>query len=199
MPALGGHLKVVYDLSSTELTDFTLGSSIYRSGAFKYDPAISERSVPNKYQAADIFGPIGSAPSQYSSRASSQAPVPRSSTFQKHQSFPIQTPSGYQYDRGFSAPTPPHLAAMGRRLSEPGMLEGLASQADITARSRVGQGLGGIPRNPAQAIPESNRVFPERILSGKLFEIRVCSKLINRTRRTNFCHDQGCSCMYQLA
>ena len=57
---------------------------------------------------------------------------------------------------------------MGRRLSEPGMLQGLASQADIRTRARLGQGLGGIPRNPSQAIPDENIVFPDRILSGKL-------------------------------
>jgi len=57
---------------------------------------------------------------------------------------------------------------MGRRLSEPGMLQGLASQADIRTRARLGQGLGGIPRNPSQAIPDENIVFPDRILSGEL-------------------------------
>jgi hypothetical protein len=48
------------------------------------------------------------------------------------------------------------------------MLQGLASQADIRTRARLGQGLGGIPRNPSQAIPDENIVFPDRILSGKL-------------------------------
>lgn len=48
------------------------------------------------------------------------------------------------------------------------MLQGLASQADIRTRARLGQGLGGVPRNPSQAIPDENIVFPDRILSGKL-------------------------------
>jgi hypothetical protein len=53
-------------------------------------------------------------------------------------------------------------------MSEPGMLQGLTGRADIAARTRVGQGIGGVPRNPAQAIPEINRIFPDRIISGKL-------------------------------
>jgi hypothetical protein len=89
---------------------------------------------------------------------------------------------------------------MGRRLSEPGMLQGLASQADIRTRARLGQGLGGIPRNPSQAIPDENIVFPDRILSGKLFQLQHMSyrELTSRTRHANFHYDQGCSCMYQL-
>jgi len=162
MAAVGGRLKVIYDPDTNELIDNTLGSSIYRTGALKFDPPISERSRPSNYQNTDIFGPVGSNPSQYSSRASSQAAVPRTSTFQKHQSFPTQPYVGA------STYTPPHLAAMGRRLSEPGMLQGLASQADIRTRARLGQGLGGIPRNPSQAIPDENIVFPDRILSGEL-------------------------------
>ena len=78
------------------------------------------------------------------------------------------------------------------------MLQGLASQADIRTRARLGQGLGGIPRNPSQAIPDENIVFPDRILSGKLHFSNPCCQLIFRTRHANFDHDQGCPRMYQL-
>jgi hypothetical protein len=78
------------------------------------------------------------------------------------------------------------------------MLQGLTSQADIRTRARLGQGLGGIPRNPSQAIPDENIVFPDRILSGKLVRAETSRQLIFRTRYANFHHDQGCSCMFQL-
>ena len=62
-----------------------------------------------------------------------------------------------QYD------VPPHLLAMGRRMTEPGALRSMVSKDDIPARTRQGDGLG----NYNQGIPEQNRVFPERILSGE--------------------------------
>jgi len=55
------------------------------------------------------------------------------------------------------------------------MLQGLASQADIRTRARLGQGLGGVPRNPSQAIPDENIIFPDRILSGELCPPQVGS------------------------
>jgi len=95
----------------------------------------------------------------------------RDSPFQQQQQQTYQAiaPSVYQpHNAAYAAPTPPHLAAMGRRIAEPGTLQGLANQADIRTRARLGQGLGGVPKNPAQAIPEENRIFPERVLSGEL-------------------------------
>jgi len=156
---------VTYDLSPPGVADHTLGSSVYSPGAFNFAPERSNRSASTSSQNADIFGPVGS--SQHSRSSVGVPRPPRSTTFQKHHSFPTPGASNmYNYDPAY--PTPPHLAAMGRRLAEPGMLEGLASQADISARARVGQGLGGVPRNPSQAIPAPNVVFPERIFSGKL-------------------------------
>ncbi|WVQ70183.1 uncharacterized protein L199_008408 [Kwoniella botswanensis] len=63
--------------------------------------------------------------------------------------------------------TPAHLLALSRRLHEPGTVEGLINNADIEARARQGQGIGGHwNANDRKAIPAHNRVFPERILSG---------------------------------
>jgi hypothetical protein len=157
---------VTYDLSTTEATKHTLGSSVYNPGAFSFAPERSDRSVSTSSQNADIFGPVGS--SQHS-RSSAEARAPRSTTYQNQHSFQTQGSAALSNNQpSFSRSTPPHLAAMGRRLGEPGMIQGLTSQADISARARVGQGLGGIPRNPAQAIPAPNVIFPERIFSGKL-------------------------------
>ncbi|RXK40590.1 hypothetical protein M231_02045 [Tremella mesenterica] len=91
--------------------------------------------------SSDIFGPY----------------IPLTRPFEKHASFPPYP----------ERPLPSHLEAMSRRMSEPGTIAGIMNTMDISARSRLGQGLGR-QWNPydRQAIPEENRVFPERILSG---------------------------------
>lgn len=171
--AAGGKLKVTYDIASTESSSYTLGSAAYRSGPFS--PMHAEQSGPSSseaYDAADVFGPVSRHVNERATTMNPHNPHalgPQASTFRKHLSQPL-TPSIRHDDpyHGYSLPTTPlHLAAMGRRLSEPGMLADLASRADISARVRVGQGLGGMPKSPSQAIPEQNRVFPERVFNRK--------------------------------
>ncbi|ODO03398.1 hypothetical protein L198_02245 [Cryptococcus wingfieldii CBS 7118] len=65
------------------------------------------------------------------------------------------------------ADTPPRMLSLSRRLSEAGTVQGLVNKADITARARQRQGLGGHwDANDRKSIPEQNRVFPERIVAG---------------------------------
>lgn len=60
----------------------------------------------------------------------------------------------------------PHQAqAIPRQITEPAALQGLLNQMDISARARQRQGWTAADR---QAIPEENRVHPERILHGKV-------------------------------
>lgn len=169
VPAAGGKLKVLYDIAASE-TPYTLGSAAYRPSLLASPTAGSSQRSPTEVSDADVFGPITRYTVQRPiSEAQQQpyTPATPTSTFRKHHSQPLtSSPMAQQEDtyRGQSLPTTPlHLMAMGRRFSEPGMLAGLASQADISARVRIGQGLGGVPRSPSQAIPEQNRVFPERV------------------------------------
>lgn len=79
---------------------------------------------------------------------------------------------GATYHMSYYAQTqhdvPPHLVALNMRMTEPGALQGIVDRCDTSARSRQGQGLGiNYPPFDKQAIPEHNRVFPERILSGE--------------------------------
>jgi hypothetical protein len=171
LAAVGGRLKVTYDLASTEAQGQTLGASAYRSGPLFYGDGNSANSAARQATPdADVFGPVGGYGQSSGMSTPIREAIARTSTFQKHHSMPhYNSPSSAYNTPGFSGyGTPPHLAAMGRRLSEPGMLQGLVNQADISARAKLGQGIGGVPRNPSQAIPEQNRVFPERILSGRL-------------------------------
>jgi hypothetical protein len=148
LAAVGGRLKVTYD-TTQEVSSPTLGASAYRSGSFAIGNSSLSSPSHQRYPESDVFGPVGgySGPSTPVSTA-----IARTSTFAKHQSFPIYNSPNSAYQSGpFSGhPTPPHLAAMGRRLSEAGMLQGLVNQADISARAKLGQGIGGIPRNPSQ-------------------------------------------------
>ncbi|ORY33730.1 RNA recognition motif 2-domain-containing protein [Naematelia encephala] len=74
---------------------------------------------------------------------------------------------GYEGGLASQFRVPAHLTAMSRRITEPGALQGILDQVDISARAKRGQGIGGHWHpNDRQAIPERNRVFPERIVSG---------------------------------
>lgn len=65
--------------------------------------------------------------------------------------------------------TPPRILSLSRRLSEAGTVQGLVNRADMAARARQKQGLGGHwDANDRKAIPEQNRVFPERIMAGEV-------------------------------
>lgn len=173
LAAAGGRLKVTYHIPPRE-SSYTLASASQQSNLLGHSlgPSSYPSRLSTAHQAdADVFGPVEgtSGPYQQASYPATRGES-RTLTFRKHFSQPI-TPSdrmegGYA---GHSLPsTPLHLTAMGRRLSEPGMIADLASRADISARARLGQGLGGIPRSPSQAIPEQNRVFPERVLAREL-------------------------------
>lgn len=172
LAAAGGRLKVTYHIPPKEST-FTLASASPRSVLFgppNANPSQPLRQPASSQQDADVFGPIERTRSHEPySRAAFVTPDTRSSVFRKHVSQPL--PPSERYDgahAGYSLLTTPlHLTAMGRRLSEPGMIADLASRADISARARIGQGLGGVPRSPSQAIPEQNRVFPERVFAGE--------------------------------
>lgn len=175
--AAGGRLKVLYDLAAPE-SPYTLGSAAYRPSVFGSSTGESSQRSPTESADVDVFGPTTRHVVNRPMSAAQQqprAPVTPTTTFRKHASVPLTlSPFNRQEDpyRKYSLPaTPVHLMAMGRRLSEPGMLAGLARQADISARLRNGQGLGGIPRTPSQAIPEQNRVFPERVANRKLSRI----------------------------
>ena len=171
--AAGGKLKVLYDLSSPE-SPYTLGSAAYRPVYFGSSANQTSQRSPTASTDVDVFGPTqrhGFERSMSLAQLQPHTPVTQTSVFRKHMSQP-QLMSSSPLDREqdpygkYSLPVsavPNHLTAMGRRLSEPGTLAGLASQADISARLMNGQGIGGIPRSPSQAIPEQNRVFPDRV------------------------------------
>ncbi|KAK8869880.1 hypothetical protein IAR55_000448 [Kwoniella newhampshirensis] len=107
----------------------------------------------------DVFG-MPSPSSVHSSKRESAPPGTRYPTPSSRGRYSIHS-SHKNYE------TPPQMLALGRRLGEPGTVQGLINRADIAARARQRQGLGGHWNlNDRKAIPEQNRVFPERILSG---------------------------------
>ncbi|WWC61201.1 uncharacterized protein I303_103781 [Kwoniella dejecticola CBS 10117] len=168
--------------TATTGSSYTLGSASYAPG--KLGPSrSSDFRHSGSTASSDVFGPTTSIDS-----ASTPLHTPRTSAFGRVRSdgevFMSRKPSsiyssasqsrntsGYStplsWDRGSGYEAPQHMLALGRRLHEPGTIQGLINNADIEARARQGQGLGG-HYNPhdKKAIPAPNRVFPERILSG---------------------------------
>lgn len=168
---------------------YTLGSAAYIGGNFRSSPFLRSISVPEHLQqnapaGVDPFSPLRGMLGDTSSSLSNSSAVrvnyelkppsaPITPVFMKRSSAPVGTrytgndslASPFAASTGYDAP--PHLVALERRMSEPGALQGIFNKMDISARARNGQGLGG-HWNPLdrQAIPEENRVFPERILSG---------------------------------
>ncbi|KAK6902840.1 hypothetical protein I203_108100 [Kwoniella mangroviensis CBS 8507] len=174
-------------LATANSSKYTLGSVAYFPG--RIGPAgSSTRSQSDSIAGSDVFGYTTST------EASSPIHTPRTAPFSRISSdsdvFNSRKPSSIystasqsRNTSGYSTPqswtrtstvgsqsgydTPAHLLALSRRLHEPGTVEGLINNADIEARARQGQGIGGHwNANDRKAIPAHNRVFPERILSG---------------------------------
>ncbi|WVF72272.1 hypothetical protein IAT40_007084 [Kwoniella sp. CBS 6097] len=176
----------------------TLGSAAYTPGRF----ARSASGAISSAASSDVFGNTGSTTEGSSS---SQLNAPASSIFRRVRSeqdvFGSRTPSSiyspsrhsiassarYSSPRGWDRSsnigsqsgreTSSQMLALSRRLDEPGTVQGLANSADIEARARQQQGLGGHWNlNDRKAIPTQNRVFPERILSGLDYRTTVMIK-----------------------
>ncbi|WRT67061.1 uncharacterized protein IL334_004027 [Kwoniella shivajii] len=167
-------------------TGYTLGSAAYIPGTFS-GRALSGRSQSDESTSSDVFGPKKTAQTRSSShfgtsitssfiRARSNQDVfggrdsssiystaPSSSRFSTPTSLDRASVIGSQV----SYETPAQLRALGRRLHEPGTVQGLMNSADMEARARQGQGLGGHWNlHDKKAVPPQNMVFPDRILSG---------------------------------
>ncbi|OCF35437.1 hypothetical protein I316_02989 [Kwoniella heveanensis BCC8398] len=192
-----GHarLHVSYLYANTNGSRTTTGSSSYTLGSAAYILGGLPRNTSRAGSSAassEIFGYTGSTTE---GSMSSQLNTPASSNFRRIRSeqdvFGPRTPSSiYSPDRRsaasstrYSSPhgrhkastigsqseyeTSSHMLALRRRLDEPGTVQGLANNADIEARARQQQGLGGHWNlGDRKMIPAHNRVFPERILSG---------------------------------
>lgn len=97
-------------------------------------------STGSSVATPDVFGTLGTP-----------------TRFVKHLSAPAS----------LGADLPLQLEAMSRRMTEPGAIASIMNTMDISARTRLGQGLGKQWNTyDRQAIPEENRVFPERIRVG---------------------------------
>ncbi|KAK4688224.1 hypothetical protein P7C73_g1882, partial [Tremellales sp. Uapishka_1] len=149
----------------------TLGSAAYSHGGLNISLDGSSSSFPQ---------PIGSGINNRRSVCSIDSSLPTATETPRsdlrRRTFPLQSsyrtdsphylepfgPGTYRHD------APPHLTSMARRMEigEGGAVESIVDRMDISARVRRGQGLPY--RNPydRQAIPEENRVIPERITSG---------------------------------
>lgn len=97
--------------------------------------------------------------------------------------FACSTSPSWSLDKSFfDYETPPRILSLSRRLSEAGTVQGLVNRADMAARARQKQGLGGHwDANDRKAIPEQNRVFPERIMAGEVITLGLSQQLL-----TNF-------------
>ena len=184
-------------LRGTPRPSYTLSSASYTPGIFgPRDPEnpTARRLLPVRNSGtSDPFSDSFTGPTAQERQATDVMVGSASSSARgRYSSPPYQSAPPFVAAKRFSAPPmarrpdivsstgidpqrdpPPHIAAMGRRISEPGTLESIMSKLDISVRTRMGQGIGG-PYYPhdKQAIPEGNRVFPERILLG------VCRMLV---------------------
>jgi len=163
---------------------FTLGSAAYNPGSFLHAGAMgnaASTSSKDRHPIGDdpfLVDPSQATPEPFATiptGATSDTTYryktpPGETSFQgmRHSDGPRES-GGYAYHE-----TPPHLTAMGRRMTEPGALQSIVNRCDISARSRQGHGLGSsYSPHDKQAIPEQNRVFPERIVSGELWYLRA--------------------------
>jgi hypothetical protein len=174
----------------SDTSEFTLGSAAYHPSSFRrrdsipsVNPLTPDTSSYSAYnldpflstsqgsQASQDRPPIAPCTIQYPIWSPPRQKLAPTSTFMKHRSLPASArydtfernhDGNRQYDDLSS-----ELVGMERRMSEPGGLRGLHDRMDTRVRARAGQGLGGpwIP-NDRKRIPEENRVFPDRILSG---------------------------------
>ncbi|WVQ71588.1 hypothetical protein IAR50_001128 [Cryptococcus sp. DSM 104548] len=164
----------------------TLGSRAFSLGSAAFIPGSLGLLKTDSYSDVFSFGQSGEStgvhtPSSatfsrlrskddiFTSRSASLSPVKReisSSGSGYNTSSPWarrgSTPAVFS-----EADTPPRMLSLSRRLSEAGTVQGLVNKADITARARQRQGLGGHwDANDRKSIPEQNRVFSERIVAG---------------------------------
>ncbi|WVN85271.1 uncharacterized protein L203_100416 [Cryptococcus depauperatus CBS 7841] len=166
---------------------FSLGSAAYIPGSLNVLRSNSASHIDiltASHPVDDIYSRRKSSPSSLGRfRAdedffSSQSPSYSSSKRERNISSPIspcwnKEPSTYSDYEG----TPSRILSLSRRLSEAGTVQGLVNRADITARAKQRQGLGGHwDVNDRKAIPEQNRVFPERITAGLDFRTTVMVK-----------------------
>nr|XP_019013455.1 uncharacterized protein I206_01522 [Kwoniella pini CBS 10737]OCF52236.1 hypothetical protein I206_01522 [Kwoniella pini CBS 10737] len=159
---LGSAAYVPGKLGQRSSAAFSQVSSPTSSDVFGYDTSTDSASTPLQTPRMSAFGRVRSDGDVFSPRKPSSI---YSSASQSRHASGYSTP--LSWDRASGYETPNHMLALGRRLHEPGTVQGLINNADIEARARQGQGLGGhFNANDRKAIPAQNRVFPERILSG---------------------------------
>ncbi|WVQ78027.1 hypothetical protein IAT38_000108 [Cryptococcus sp. DSM 104549] len=180
--------SAVPTLARTASGGLTLGSAAYVPGALGRTTSHTPR--PESTSSSDLFGYSYSTGVSASSHSNLHTPSTSSyGRLRTDDVFSNRPPTSLQAEREsadsarYHSPasgpwtpdagspaeyeTPPHILALSRRLSEPGTVQGLVNRADIAARARQRQGLGGHWNvNDRKAIPEQNRVFPERIMSG---------------------------------
>lgn len=156
---------------------FSLGSAAYIPGCLSVSRPESALSDPinltrTTHSNLDLRTPSNTALDAlrtddfFSCRASSLTPSKRRVATPD---FGCSSSASWSLDKSSSDyETPPRILSLSRRLSEAGTVQGLVNRADIAARARQKQGLGGHwDFNDCKAIPEQNRVFPERIMAGE--------------------------------
>lgn len=156
---------------------FSLGSAAYIPGCLSVSRPESALSDPinltrTTHSNLDLRTPSNTALDAlrtddfFSCRASSLTPSKRRVATPD---FGCSSSASWSHDKSSSDyETPPRILSLSRRLSEAGTVQGLVNRADIAARARQKQGLGGHwDFNDRKAIPEQNRVFPERIMAGE--------------------------------
>ncbi|KIR32406.1 hypothetical protein I352_05233 [Cryptococcus deuterogattii MMRL2647] len=139
---------------------FSLGSAAYIPGCLNLRTPFN--TALDALRTDDFF----------SCRASSLTPSKRSVAAPD---FGCSSSASWSLDKSSSDyETPPRILSLSRRLSEAGTVQGLVNRADIAARARQKQGLGGHwDSNDRKAIPEQNRVFPERIMADSRTTVMV--------------------------
>ncbi|KIR74108.1 hypothetical protein I310_01705 [Cryptococcus deuterogattii CA1014] len=139
---------------------FSLGSAAYIPGCLNL--RTPSNTALDALRTDDFF----------SCRASSLTPSKRSVATPD---FGCSSSASWSLDKSSSDyETPPRILSLSRRLSEAGTVQGLVNRADIAARARQKQGLGGHwDSNDRKAIPEQNRVFPERIMADSRTTVMV--------------------------
>ncbi|WWD15844.1 hypothetical protein CI109_100268 [Kwoniella shandongensis] len=159
-----GSLSRVYQ-DNRSRTDSTASSDVFGYSHSTEGSSTGQLRTPT----SSVFGRVRSENDVFGARSPSSvysnnwAPVPPNTRYPTPQTSDRASIHSSHHD--YDAPS--HMLALGRRLGEPGTVQGLMNRADIAARARQRQGLGGHWNlNDRKAIPEQNRVFPERILSG---------------------------------
>jgi len=171
--------------SGTQHTAYTLGSAAYQGGIHPRD--VERRSSLNGNSSAGWtdsradtrYSPGTWRSGAWTSQSQSAYPVhgspyssrsmARSSSYSGslHTSTGSSSLYGSGWQEQYPDSLPPQIEAFGRRAQDPDALQSLLNDMDISARVRIGQGLGR-PDDPGdrQRIPVQNRIIPERIISG---------------------------------